>query len=158
MKTITTILIAIFSLGLVSHEDVGEKNINCFVSYSSESEKDSNDILYTMNIEPAISMNFVNKHIDLPVLPEEGYCINKGKEGYEVCYTWSSRPPRWSPTLNFIAETENGLSILGKFAVLNFEDPPKAKQHPTNYKNFINVTKEQYEEAETSLKYCKLIY
>ena len=55
-------------------------------------------------------------------------------------------------------ETKNGIQFIGKYAVLNFQDPPRIKPHPKKFENLTYITKEQYDEQETGLNYCVLVY
>tara|TARA_Y100001970_G_scaffold196252_1_gene238613 strand:- start:1507 stop:1977 length:471 start_codon:yes stop_codon:yes gene_type:complete len=142
---------------IFAHEDGGEKDIRCSVTYGTKEVDDYNrkiegGPLYTMTIQPAISTTFLNNHVDIGVLSEK-YCNAAG-----VCFAWESAVVGVAPHLEFIAETKNGIQQTGKYAILNYQDPPKIKPHPRNYKNTWVISKEQYDEAETGLNYCILIY
>ena len=142
---------------IFAHEDGGEKDIRCSVTYGTKEVDDYNrkiegGPLYTMTIQPAISTTFLNNHVDIGVLPEQ-YCGAGG-----LCLPWELTVAKAAPHLEFIAETKNGIQQTGKYAILNYQDPPKIKPHPKNYKNTWVVSKEQYDEAETGLNYCILIY
>ena len=146
-------------INLFAHEDGGEKDIRCSVSYGTEPEMniygnkiEGGDTLYTITIQPAISATFLNNHVDIGVLPKK-YCNAAG-----ICFAWESANVDVAPSLEFIAETKNGIQHTGKYAILNYEDPPKIKSHPYNHPNTWYINKEQYDEAETGLNYCVLIY
>ena len=150
------------SINLFAHEDGGEKDIRCSVTYGTQPEMDlwglntieGGETFYTITIQPAISMTFLNNHVDI-VLPPAA-CIPNGDD--EICFPWETASVDLAPSLEFIAETKNGIQHTGKYAILNFQDPPRIKPHPNNYINTWYITKEQYDEAETVLNYCVLIY
>ena len=142
----------LLSINLFAHEDGGEKDIRCSVTYSTA---ELNRTYYAMTIQPAISMTFLNNHVDVDVMPPL-YCRMIGED--ELCMPWEGEHPGVAPTLEFIAETKNGIQFTGKYAILNYQDPPRIKPHPTPFENLLHITKEQYDEAETELNYCVLIY
>tara|TARA_B100000287_G_C20245129_1_gene627721 strand:- start:78 stop:569 length:492 start_codon:yes stop_codon:yes gene_type:complete len=163
MRTFLLFAFSFFlSINLFAHEDGGEKDIRCSVTYGTQPEMDifglnvieGGDTFYTITIQPAISMTFLNNHVDIGVLPSCREFI----EEYDTCIPWETSSVDFAPSLEFIAETKNGIQHTGKYAILNFEDPPRIKPHPINYVNAWYITKEQYDEAETGLNYCVLIY
>ena len=154
----------IFPLISYSHEDGGEKDIRCSVIYQTEAEmdtwglnkKEGGDTLYTITVTPAVSMSFLNDHVDIGIMPEMA-CVPM-MEGQEFCLPWETANVEMAPSLEFIAETKNGIQITGKYAILNFQDPPRIKAHPSNHKNSVYISKKQHDEAEIKLNYCILIY
>ena len=146
-------IIAIFSLKTYSHEDGGEKDIRCSVTYGTEPE--GGETLYTITIQPVISPRFLNNHIDIGVLPKTACTPIMGRE---LCVPWEVANVDLAPSIEFIAETKNGIQHTGKYAILNYDDPPKIKPHPDNHPNTWYISKEQYDEAERELNYCVLIY
>tara|TARA_B100000674_G_C37170878_1_gene615227 strand:- start:7 stop:543 length:537 start_codon:yes stop_codon:yes gene_type:complete len=153
----------IFSPNSYSHEDGGEKDIRCSVTYGTEPEMDiwglnkieGGETLYTITIQPAISPTFLNNHIDIGVLPKT---VCTPVMDSEFCLPWETANVDLAPSIEFIAETKNGIQHTGKYAILNYEDPPKIKPHPYNHPNTWYISKEQYDEAERGLNYCVLIY
>jgi hypothetical protein len=151
-------------INLFAHEDGGEKDIRCSVSYGTEPEMDifglnkieEGETLYTITIQPAISPTFLNNHINIGVLPKT-VCTPFVPDS-EFCLPWETANVDRAPSIEFIAETKNGIQHTGKYAILNYEDPPKIKPHPINHPNTWYINKEQYDEAETGLNYCVLIY
>tara|TARA_B110000008_G_scaffold242183_1_gene250431 strand:+ start:150 stop:626 length:477 start_codon:yes stop_codon:yes gene_type:complete len=147
------------SINLFAHEDGGEKDIRCSLTYGTE---EANRIsrtastLYTITIKPAISRTFLNNHVDIGVLPPT-YCTPLGDD--ELCLPWETANIDLAPSVEFIVETKNGMQYPGKYAILNYQDPPRIKPHPANHLiNKFYITKEQYDEAEIELNYCVLIY
>ena len=149
---------------LSAHKDGGEKDIRCSVTYGTEPEMDiygfnrieGGETFYTITIQPAISTTFLNSHVDIGVMPAT-WCTPYMDD--EVCLPWETSNIDLAPSVEFIAETKNGIQHTGKYAILNYQDPPRIKPHPAN--RLINswyITKEQYDEAETELNYCVLIY
>lgn len=157
-------LSAYISGSAYSHEPGGEKDIRCSVTYGTEAETDiyginkieGGETYYTLTVTPAISMTFLNSHVDIGILPENA-CTPLPND-QKMCIPWELSNPDMAPSLQFVAETKNGLQITGKYAVLNFQEPPQMKPHPINHVNSIYITKEQYLDAERQLNYCTLIY
>tara|TARA_B100000575_G_C23069308_1_gene615834 strand:+ start:546 stop:1037 length:492 start_codon:yes stop_codon:yes gene_type:complete len=158
------LFVFLLPINLFAHEDGGEKDIRCSVTYGTEPEMDifglnkieGGETLYTISIQPAISPTFLNNHINIDVLPAK-VCTPLGED--ELCLPWEAANLDLAPSVEFIAETKNGIQHTGKYAILNYQDPPRIKPHPAN--SLINrwyITKEQYDEAETGLNYCVLIY
>ena len=150
-------------INLFAHEDGGEKDIRCSVSYGTEPEMDiyglnkieGGETFYTITIQPAISPTFLNNHINIGVLPKT---VCTPVMDSEFCLPWETANVDLAPSIEFIAETKNGIQHTGKYAILNYEDPPKIKPHPINHPNTWYISKEQYDEAERGLNYCVLIY
>ncbi len=158
------LFVFLLPINLFAHERGGEKDIRCSVIYGTEPEMDifglnkieGGETFYTISIHPAISKTFLNNHVDIGVLPAQ-VCTPFGED--ELCLPWETANIDLAPSVEFIAETKNGIQHTGKYAILNYQDPPRIKPHPANY--LINkwyITKEQYDEAETGLNYCVLIY
>lgn len=148
---ITLILSLLSALPIVAHESGGKESIQCTVSYSSFIEKDIYGIrekeggktLYAISLRPLPSISFINEHFDLPVMDESlGFMYNAFH-------------------IPVVAETINGIVISGTYMVLNYDEPPSAQHHPNN--NTFNITnstltKREFEQRETRLKYCHIIF
>ena len=150
------LLMSFISINSIAHEDGGEKDIRCSVSYSSEEFLGGGGTFYTMTVQPTISMTFLNNHVDIGVLPKLK-CL-PSNEDEDVCFPWETAIPDLAPFVEFMGETKNGIQFIGKYAVLNFQDPPRIKPHPKKFENLTYITKEQYDEQETGLNYCVLVY
>ncbi len=144
--TLTLILMGAFPL--IAHDVGGKENIQCAVFYHSfietdiyGREKEGGKTLYSISVNPLPSTSFINEHFDIPVMDES------------LGIAWNTF------IIKIIAETRNGISVSGNYQVLNYEDPPKVQPHPLNVAiTNTTLTKREFEQRETRLKYCYMIF